>query len=328
MKKLFLGFVAFLFAIVLNAQAPQTINYQAVLRDNAGSVIADQIVNLRFNIIDASSTTVYSEEYSGYSVNAYGLISVKIGNGTPVTGTFDALDWQNNNYSLQVEVDAGNGFEQFVAEEFSSVPYALNTTPEYWIKTGNHLAYTDSTQSNYNNSITINRPLSISSGDDMLEMIAPASPSTENFQFIEMQQGPTVKARINGNGSAEFKNVIVSENRSDSTTVTPVSGTVYRDNLPMAWGYILSGGSISSEFGVESCVYNSTDNTYTITLDNSWKYSPAIVVSPITYSGAAEIPGVVVNSNTNVFVVKVFDGANPSNTKATDFMFTVFARPQ
>ncbi len=327
MKKTFFGLIAFLITTVVFAQAPQSINYQAVLRNSSGTVISGQIVNLRFNIINETATTVYSEDFTGYSINTYGVINVKIGTGTPTIGSFSLLDWRNNNYSIQVEADAGSGFEQFTAEEFSSVPYALNTAPEYWTKNGYNLYYVDSASASHN-TITVNRPIAISSSDDMLELKAPSNPSNETFQFIEMQHGTTVKARISGDGSAEFKNVKVSQNISDSTTTAPTAGTLYRDNLPLAWGYIGASGSIFTGFGILSSVYNSTDKTYTITLDNSWVGYPAIIVSPYTISGAGEIPGINVSQNSNVFIIKIYDASNPTVAHASDFMFTVFARPQ
>jgi|GEM_PF-5597991 len=329
MKKTFFGLIAFLITTVVFAQAPQSINYQAVLRNSSGTVISGQIVNLRFNIIDETATTVYSEDFTGYSINTYGVINVKIGTGTPTIGSFSLLDWRNNNYSIQVEADAGSGFEQFTAEEFSSVPYALNTAPEYWTKNGYNLYYVDSASASHN-TITVNRPIAISSSDDMLELKAPASPSNETFQFIEMQHGTTVKARIGGDGSAEFKNVKVSQNISDSTTTAPVAGILYRDNLPLAWGYVSSSTppTFNSSFGVADVTYNTTTFTYTVTLDNSWVNYATIIVTPITAGGNAEVPGITQTSNSNTFNVKIYDAANPTVAHGSDFMFTVFARPQ
>lgn len=130
MKKTILLFSILMCAIVLSiqAQAPQGIPYQAVARNSSGNLIAGQNISLRFSIHDvtANGTVVYSETQSA-ATNALGLFSVTIGQGTPVTGTFSAINWGTGAKFTQVELDpaGGNSYTDMGTNQMMSVPYAL-----------------------------------------------------------------------------------------------------------------------------------------------------------------------------------------------------------
>ena len=76
------------------AQAPQGINYQAVIRDNGGAVIANQAVGMKVAILQGSSSgiAVYEESFSP-TTSQFGLVNVVIGQGTVITGDFANIDW-------------------------------------------------------------------------------------------------------------------------------------------------------------------------------------------------------------------------------------------
>ncbi len=82
------------FAEQLVAQAPQGINYQAVIRNNVCAVVTNTAVSIRMNVIQGSSTgTVsYSEKHS-VTTNANGLVNMVIGQGTALSGTFASINW-------------------------------------------------------------------------------------------------------------------------------------------------------------------------------------------------------------------------------------------
>ncbi len=106
---------------------PDLLNYQTAVRDNAGLILTNQMVNFRMSVIDvtAGNTTVYSETHSA-TTSAQGLVDFQIGNGTPATGVFTDIDWSHNN-SLQVEIDptGGSTYATVGTMSFVSVPYAL-----------------------------------------------------------------------------------------------------------------------------------------------------------------------------------------------------------
>lgn len=83
-------------------------NYQAVLRDANGDILANQDVALRITLLETAQA-VYVETHS-VTTNSYGLISIVIGQGIaqPPT-TFQSLDWNSTNRFIQVEVDPAGG---------------------------------------------------------------------------------------------------------------------------------------------------------------------------------------------------------------------------
>ena len=100
MKKLSYKVTALAFIItcfselIANAQtAPQAFNYQAIARDISGNVLADQPVGLLISIPKTSplGTVEYSEMHT-VTTNQFGLFTLKIGNGTMVSGNFTTID--------------------------------------------------------------------------------------------------------------------------------------------------------------------------------------------------------------------------------------------
>lgn len=111
-----------------DAQSPNAIPYQAAARNTNGSLIINQHISLRFSIHDGSVSgpVVYSETQDVIT-NAYGLFSVNIGQGNPVTGTFTGINWGNGSKFTQVEMDAAGGtnYTDMGTQQMMSVPYAM-----------------------------------------------------------------------------------------------------------------------------------------------------------------------------------------------------------
>ena len=108
------------------AQTPQKFNYQAVCRDNIGNIIAGQTVSLRLTIHDLlpGGTVLYKETHN-LTTNNFGLVTIAIGGGTVDTGTFSNIPWGAGDKYLEVELDAGSGFNSVGTTQLLSVPYAL-----------------------------------------------------------------------------------------------------------------------------------------------------------------------------------------------------------
>jgi hypothetical protein len=113
----------------LFSQTPQYIPYQAVARNAAGNLLANQNVSLRFTIHETSGAgTVDYQETQSATTNNLGLFSVNIGNGSVVTGSFAGIPWGNNVAKFtQVEIDpaGGTSYANMGAAQMMSVPYAL-----------------------------------------------------------------------------------------------------------------------------------------------------------------------------------------------------------
>lgn len=127
MKKLYLFGVLLLFTSVAFAQAPQGMNYQAVARNSAGNILANQAIGIRITITDGNAgPTLYQETHSD-TTNQFGLFSLSVGNGTPVAGTFSSIAWSITSPWLQVEMDpsGGSSYVLMGSSQLLSVPYAL-----------------------------------------------------------------------------------------------------------------------------------------------------------------------------------------------------------
>jgi len=113
-----------------SAQAPQSFKYQAVARDASGEVIANQKVGFQISILQGSESgiAVYTETHSD-STNQFGLITLEIGTGT-TSDDFTAIDWGNDTYFIQIEMDASGGtsYTLMGTSQLLSVPYALHAT--------------------------------------------------------------------------------------------------------------------------------------------------------------------------------------------------------
>ena len=127
MKKITFLLVLFFFATKIQAQAPQGIPYQAVARDNAGNLIKNQNIALRFSIHDgtANGTVVFTETHA-VTTDALGLFAVNIGGGTS-SGTLADVNWGSGAKFTQVELDVtgGSNYTDMGTTQMMSVPYAL-----------------------------------------------------------------------------------------------------------------------------------------------------------------------------------------------------------
>ena len=129
MKKI-VTVTTFLFLCVfMNAQVPQGINYQAVARTADGVIIPTQNIGVRFSILDVSVTgaVLYSETHTVIT-NSYGLFTLAIGKGTPVTSTFPSINWASGTDKfLKVEIApaGGSNYQLQGTTQLLSVPYAL-----------------------------------------------------------------------------------------------------------------------------------------------------------------------------------------------------------
>ena len=129
MKKILLFFVAIMAMIlVAEAQAPEKFSYQSVIRDAAGNLVANEPVGVRISILQYSpdGSAVYSETHYR-ATNANGLVTMEIGAGTVVSGTFSNIDWASGPYFLKIETDVNGGTNYTLAgtQQMLSVPYAL-----------------------------------------------------------------------------------------------------------------------------------------------------------------------------------------------------------
>jgi hypothetical protein len=129
MKNLFTLFAAVVLTANVFAQAPQKMSYQAVIRNSSNALVSSTAVGMRISILQATSTgtAVYVETQTP-TTNANGLVSIEIGAGTAVTGTFAGIDWSAGPYFIKTETDPAGGTSYSITgtSQLLSVPYALS----------------------------------------------------------------------------------------------------------------------------------------------------------------------------------------------------------
>lgn len=121
MRSILLSVYTATITLTVVAQVPQAFNYQAIVRNENGTVKANETINLEVGIIADSinGTIVYLESYE-VTTSALGLVNIKIGEGF-TNQSFDSIDWADGPYFLEILVDGTNlGTSQLL-----SVPYAL-----------------------------------------------------------------------------------------------------------------------------------------------------------------------------------------------------------
>ena len=135
MKKIYSIIAGLLLTASVCAQAPQKMSYQAVIRNSSNALITSTPVGMQISILQGSSTgtPVYVETQTP-STNANGLVSLEIGTGIIISGTFSTINWATGPYFIKTETDPTGGTAYTIAgtNELMSVPYALfsaNGTP-------------------------------------------------------------------------------------------------------------------------------------------------------------------------------------------------------
>jgi hypothetical protein len=109
--------------------APEQISYQAVVRDAANAIVANQVVGMRISVLQntADGTAVYAETQTP-TTNANGLLSIYIGAGTVGSGVFSDIVWSTGHYFIKIEIDPSGDNSNYTiigTTQLASVPYAL-----------------------------------------------------------------------------------------------------------------------------------------------------------------------------------------------------------
>ena len=151
MKTLF-TFLVLLSAVMLYAQAPQKMSYHALIKNESDGVFKNKNITLKTSIRYGSpdGEPVFIELHQA-STSKSGIVSVSIGAGENVMGTFEEIDWGKGNYFItsEADLDGDNIFSEISIQELLSVPYAFyaehskNAGPEgksaydLWLEQGN-----------------------------------------------------------------------------------------------------------------------------------------------------------------------------------------------
>jgi uncharacterized protein (TIGR02145 family) len=125
MKKIFTLIIAALITLIAFTQAPQKMSYQCVVRNASGELVKGSSVGMKISILK-EDIPVYVETQTP-TTNANGLVTIEIGGGIIVTGTFEAIDWSSGNYYIKTETDPTGDTNYTITgtSQLLSVPYAF-----------------------------------------------------------------------------------------------------------------------------------------------------------------------------------------------------------
>lgn len=112
----------------LLAQAPQQFKFQAVARDAMGTPYNNANLAVRVSIVrDGTAGLIdYSERHS-ITTSPLGVFDLAIGNGSPISGLMEDVDWANHPYYLKIDIDpdGGTNYLNLGSSQLLSVPYAI-----------------------------------------------------------------------------------------------------------------------------------------------------------------------------------------------------------
>ncbi|WP_106916035.1 collagen-like domain-containing protein [Chryseobacterium aurantiacum] len=127
MKKLSFLTASLASALVFS-QVQDAMSYQAIIRNSSNQLVSNQNVGMKFSILKGSvtGTVVYSETQT-QPTNNNGLVTVKIGAGTLVSGSYSTINWGADVYFMKIETDpnGSNNYTITGTSQLLSVPYAL-----------------------------------------------------------------------------------------------------------------------------------------------------------------------------------------------------------
>ncbi|MEO6819172.1 MAG: hypothetical protein ABI266_07915, partial [Ginsengibacter sp.] len=142
MKRIILSIVIIFISSFGKAQSPDFMSYQAVIRNSAGDLLNEKPVGIRFSILHKTDAGVgvFTETQAAIT-NKNGLVSVKIGAGTILSGNISTIDWSDGPYFIKTETDpkGGTAYSIINTSQMLAIPYAYYATNSgnAWALTGN-----------------------------------------------------------------------------------------------------------------------------------------------------------------------------------------------
>ena len=127
MKRILLIVFSFCALQVLAQTAPQKMSYQAVARNSAGTIVANQAIKIKVEIVDADLTTVRYSETHAANTNQFGLFTLQVGTGTIISGVFSDITWAVGDKYIRTSVDltGGTAYQLMGMSQLLTVPYAF-----------------------------------------------------------------------------------------------------------------------------------------------------------------------------------------------------------
>ena len=127
MNKFYTLLAALLITATTFAQSPESMSYQAVVRDGSDVLVSNSMTPIQISILK-DAVAVYVETQTP-TTNNNGLLSIEIGGveAAVVSGVFSDIIWGTGTYFIKTEVDVDNNASYDVTgtSQLLSVPFAL-----------------------------------------------------------------------------------------------------------------------------------------------------------------------------------------------------------
>ena len=121
-------FYAMITSVIL-AQTPEKMSYQAIVRNTDNNLVANSTVGIKILVRQGSTegASVYEESHNT-TTNISGLVTLEIGTGAIITGSFSDISWAQGPYFMETQIDATGGTDYNIIgiSQLLSVPYALH----------------------------------------------------------------------------------------------------------------------------------------------------------------------------------------------------------
>jgi len=205
---------------LLNAQAPDKMSYQAVIRNSDGDLVTNSLVGIRIQILQTSEfgAAVYVETHTP-TTNDNGLVTLEIGTGYEVYGTFTGIDWTSGPYFIKIETDVGGGQSYSITgvSQILSVPYALHA------KTVDNVTGTVAVTNGGTGATTVDdakTSLGLENVDNTADLLKPISNATQSALDLK---APLASPTFTGTASATTASL--------STNTTQIATTEFVHSL-------------------------------------------------------------------------------------------------
>lgn len=274
MKKAFLILISFFSVVILNAQTfPTTnLNYQAAIRDNAGKLLENKNVALRFSLMKdtlAPNDILQYQEIHNVKTNEFGLVNLIIGKGDPVLSTFNALNWKQGYRYIRVELDPNGttNFKRMGYVQLQSVAYAnvanevINLPDNSATNEIQSLSLSGNVLSLSLGGGSVTLPTGGGGGSLTLPFTQTVNTSNEAFKIKNNGSGYPISGEAAGNGSVAGVYGLISTN----SPAIPSAGVVGFSSSSSGaasgvWGEASAGngvyGKSTSGNGVEGTINN------------------------------------------------------------------------
>ncbi|MGV6845712.1 MAG: hypothetical protein ACWA42_06255 [Lutibacter sp.] len=255
MKKIITILLLILGSLSVYSQT-DAISYQAViLNPNAqelpgvnktNNVLINTEIAIQFTITDENNTTLY-QEIQHTKTDAYGMINVFIGKGTPSSSSsFNEINWNGNVKKLLVGIDVKNGsnFTALSTQNLTFTPYAYHRNI---IATGDiNVDGKANFKGDFNiEGITnLNNDLNVTGTTNLNSALNVANGSETNLSGDLSVNGVTnLNNDLNVNGKFELKDNLNIEGSARITDSLKVQGNTVLANLVVKGSNDVGGGA-------------------------------------------------------------------------------------